>query len=216
MAFIETTALEDSTGDARVMLERQRKHYGYLPNYAGVFSDRPDIMDLWAQLQSGIRKHVDPRRFELITLAAALELRSSYCSLAHAEMLRDRFVTTDELHALANGDYSAFSEAEAEMMKLARQVVADSSAVTQADIERLRRCGLKEAEIFDVVAVATARCFFAKLVDGLGVRPDSVFQEMEEDLRQRLTVGRAIDQDWPRPTRAGYSECDWFDRGHAR
>jgi hypothetical protein len=59
-------------------------------------------------------------------------------------------------------------------------------------VERLRKSGLREEEIFDVVAVAAARAFFAKLVDALGAEPDASFMEMEEALRARLTVGRPI------------------------
>jgi hypothetical protein len=67
--------------------------------------------------------------------------------------------------------------------------------VTQQDVDRLRHAGLRDDEIFDVVAAAAARCFFAKLCDALGALPDSSFQEMEEALRERLTVGRPIAPD---------------------
>jgi uncharacterized peroxidase-related enzyme len=192
MAFIETTAPHDTKGKARATLLRQQRRYGYVPNYAKVFTDRPDIMDLWADLLAGIRGHVESRRFELVTFAAALELRNSYCSLAHGRVLQEKFLSGAEMNALAAGDHGAFSEAEAAMMDLARKVVADSSAVTREDVERLRRSGLVEEEIFDVVAVVAARCFFAKLVDALGAEPDVSFLEMEEGLRERLTLGRPI------------------------
>jgi len=193
MAFIEPTSFRETTGDARAMFERQQARYGYVPNYAKLFGDRPDIMDLWADLLSGIRRHVDPRRFELVTLAAALELRSSYCSMAHARVLREKFITQEELEAIAAGDHGALSEAEAAMLDLARKVVADASSVTRHDVERLRAAGLGEAEIFDVVAVAAARAFFAKLCDALGAQPDSAFLEtLDEPLRERLAVGRPI------------------------
>ena len=78
------------------------------------------------------------------------------------------------------------------MMDLARKVIADSSSVDAEDIDRLRRAGLGENEIFDIVATAAARGFFAKLVDALGAQPDSSFLEMDEGLRARLTVGRPI------------------------
>jgi uncharacterized peroxidase-related enzyme len=192
MAFIETTHANETEGTARAMLERQQKHWGFVPNYAKVFSDRPDIMNLWADLLAGIRRHVEPRRFELVTFAAARELGSSYCALAHGKVLSDRILSGDEMRALAEGDRAAFSELENAMMDVARKVVADASSVTQEDVERLRRGGLGENEIFDVVATAAARAFFAKLVDGLGAPPDSSFLEMEEGLRDRLTVGRPI------------------------
>lgn len=192
MAFIETTAPDATTGTARAMLARQQDHYGYVPNYAKVFTDRADVMDLWAALQSGIRRHVDPRRFELVTFAAARALGSSYCALAHGQVLQQRFLSPDEMRALAEGERGSFSEAELAMMELARQVVVDASKVTQAQVDRLRGCGLRDDEIFDVVAVAAARCFFAKIPDALGVEPDSTFLEMDADLRERLTVGRPI------------------------
>lgn len=192
MAFIETTAPDATTGTARAMLARQQDHYGYVPNYAKVFTDRADVMDLWAALQSGIRRHVDPRRFELVTFAAARALGSSYCALAHGQVLQRRFLSPDEMSALAEGERGSFSEAELAMMELARQVVVDASKVTQAQVDRLRGCGLRDDEIFDVVAVAAARCFFAKIPDALGVEPDSTFLEMDAELRERLTVGRPI------------------------
>ncbi|HEY5658497.1 MAG TPA: carboxymuconolactone decarboxylase family protein [Myxococcota bacterium] len=192
MAFIETTAPNQTKGVARAMLERQQKHYGYVPNYAKVFSDRPDIMNLWADLLAGIRRHIEPRRFELVTFAAALELGSSYCALAHGEVLQKRFLSPEEMRAIAAGDPSALPEAERAAMDLARKVISDSSSVTHGDVDRLRRAGLTEGEIFDVVATAAARAFFAKLADALGAQPDCSFMEMDAGLRERLSVGRPI------------------------
>lgn len=194
MAFIETTPPEATTGVAREMLERQQKSWGFVPNYAKVFSDRADIMNLWAELLSGIRRHIDPRRFELVTFVAAVELGSSYCALAHGKVLRDRFLSREEMRAIVAGDPAPFSEAEVATMCLARKVIADSSSIDAEDIDRVRRAGLGENEIFDVVATAAARAFFAKLPDALGARPDASFLELDEDLRERLTVGRPISQ----------------------
>ena len=59
------------------------------------------------------------------------------------------------------------------VMELADKVAADATAVTQADVDRLRDLGLSDAEIADVVFAAALRCFFSKTLDGLGVEPDS-------------------------------------------
>ena len=197
MAFIDPTAPENTEGDARTMLERQQKHFGFLPNYAKIFTDRTDIMDLWAALQAGIRRHIDERRFELVTVAAARSIGSSYCALAHGKILKEKFLSSQEMQAIASGDHDQFPEAEAAMMDLACKVASDSSSVTRDDVDRLRKAGLGENEIFDVVAAAAARCFFAKLVDGLGAQPDLPFGEMEEGLRDLLTVGRPVSSEAP-------------------
>jgi alkylhydroperoxidase family enzyme len=78
------------------------------------------------------------------------------------------------------------------VMDLAEKVVDDATAVEQADIDRLRSAGLSDAEIFDVVLTATARCFFSKTLDALGVEPDVKYADLDPDVRDVLTVGRAI------------------------
>jgi alkylhydroperoxidase family enzyme len=127
---------------------------------------------------------MDLRRYELATVAAAGELRSSYCSLAHGKVLFDRF-------GFKPGDL--VSDEERAVQELARKVAADATAVTQEDIDELRAFGLTEDEVFDVVLAAAARCFFSKMLDGLGVAPDAEFRELPADVRDPLTVGRAIE-----------------------
>ena len=51
------------------------------------FADRPAVLAAWVELNSAIKAHMDLRRYELATLAAARRLRSSYCCLAHGSVL---------------------------------------------------------------------------------------------------------------------------------
>ncbi len=44
----------------------------------------------------------------------------------------------------------------------------------------------------DVVLAATARCFFSKTLDALGVRPDATYAELDQELLDALVVGRPI------------------------
>lgn len=192
MSYIQTIPAQQATGETRVMYERQQHHYGYLPNYARIFCYRPELMKLWAELQKGIRRHVEPRRFSLVTLAAARALRSSYCSLAHGRALTEYF-TADEVRAIADNDSSApLSEAETAMMNFAAQVARDAAAVTAADVDALKAHGFSDADVFDIAVTAAARAFFSKVVEGLGAEPDSAFHALDESLQAALTVGRPI------------------------
>jgi uncharacterized peroxidase-related enzyme len=193
MTYIDTTAPANASGELREMYLRQQQHFGYVPNYARVFAGRVDILDAWAALQSAIRRHIDDRSFELVTLAAALELGSSYCALAHGNVLAERYYTQAELKALLEDTReSPLTEAQKAMMRMARKVVRDPSSITAADHEELRSHGYTDLEIFDLVAAASARSFFSGLVDALGAEPDAAFMDMDDDLRQLLTVGREI------------------------
>lgn len=145
----------------------------------------------WQQLNGAIKAGMDLRRYELATLAAARRLRSSYCSLAHGTVLRERFA--EPVREIALDRRSAgLSEVDVAVMDLAERVVDDATSITDEELQRLRDLGLSDADIMDVVLAATARCFFSKTLDALGVRPDATYAEMEPELREVLVVGRPI------------------------
>ena len=79
-------------------------------------------------------------------------------------------------------------------MRLARKVVEDATSVSSEDIGELRELGLSDAEIFDIVAAAAARCFFSKTLDALGVQPDAEYAALAPELREALVTGRPIDE----------------------
>lgn len=192
MSFIQTVAPEQASGEVLAMYQRQQAHFGYLPNYARAFSHRPDVMASWAALLATIRRHVEPRRFELATLAAAQALGNAYCSLAHGKVLVE-LLGEAEARAIAAGDGgNTLTAAERAMMAFARQVARDAGSVTAGDVERLRAHGFADAEVFDIVAVAAARAFFTKVLDGLGAEADAAYREMAPELREALTGGRPL------------------------
>jgi alkylhydroperoxidase family enzyme len=106
-------------------------------------------------------------------------------------VLRKNDFSPEQLIALVRDHHKAgLTQAEVEAIDLAHKVVSHAHQVTQEDIEGLRRVGYEEAEILDIVLTAAARSFFAKVMDALAVEPDEVFIELEDELRQALTVGR--------------------------
>jgi uncharacterized peroxidase-related enzyme len=196
MAFISMIRDDEAEGPPAEMYEADRAALGYVANYTRAFAHRPAVFDAWRRLNTSIRDGMDRRRYELATLAAARRLRSSYCSLAHGKVLLDRFLDPEALSRIIADPRSADLEpVDVAVMDLAEKVAGDATAITQADIDRLRELGLSDVDIFDVVAAASARCFFSKALDALGVQPDSSYREFEPELRDALTVGRPIGEE---------------------
>jgi alkylhydroperoxidase family enzyme len=136
---------------------------------------------------------MDLRRYELVTVAAAQRLRSSYCSLAHGKVLVDQFLGASELQdVLLDRHAAGLAEVDVAVMDLAEKLVEDATSITQSDIDHLRDLGLSDTDIFDVVVAAGARCFFSKTLDALGTQPDASYADLEPPLRDALTVGRPI------------------------
>lgn len=163
-------------------------------NYERAFSARPAVYEAWVALISAVKSTMDARRYELVTLAAARRLRSSYCSLAHGRILLETF--DEPVREIALDPRSAgLDDVDLAVMELAEKVVDDATSITEGDRQRLRDLGLTDAEIMDVVLAAAARCFFSKTLDALGVLPDASFRDLEPALRDVLVVGRPIADD---------------------
>jgi uncharacterized peroxidase-related enzyme len=192
LAFIKTISDDDETGEAAELLEADRQALGFVPNFTRLFAQRPEVYAAWL-LKNAVSGSMDTRRYELVTLAAAARLESTYCSLAHGKILADRFVGAETVRKLVSGHRTAgLDDTDIAVMDLAEKVAGDATAVTQDDVERLRMLGLSDTEIFDVVVAAAARCFFSKTLDALGAEPDAVYATLEPSLRDALTVGRPM------------------------
>jgi uncharacterized peroxidase-related enzyme len=193
MAFIDTIDDRDIDAEVRAMYDRQQGHYGYVPNYARAFCHRPHVMALWAQLQNGIRREMDKRRFELATFAAAHALKSTACSIAHGKVL-SQFIPAEDVLAIGRGETPpSLTPAEAALIAFARKVAVDATTVTADDVQVLKRHGFSDGEIFDIAATSAARAFWTKLLDALGVEADAAVQKLDLGFREALAVGRPLE-----------------------
>jgi uncharacterized peroxidase-related enzyme len=177
--------------EVETFYDADRTSLGYVANYSKVFAHRPRVYRAWKELNAAVKATMDPVRYEVATVAAARELRSSYCSLAHGSVLA-RQVGVETAIRIASGESpDPLLDAIGE---LARKVTAAPFEITEADLEPLRELGLSDVDILDVVLAAAARCFFSSVLEAMGAVPDSAYRGMDSSLREVLTVGRPIEQ----------------------
>lgn len=160
-------------------------------NYERAFAERPDVYAAWGELLGAIKANMDLRRYELATLAAARRLRSSYCSLAHGQVLLEQY-GEPVLEIATDRDSAGLDAVDLAVMDLAERVVDDATKITDTDLQRLRDLGLSDPEIMDVILTAAVRSFWTKTLDSLGVQPDATYAEMPPELIEVLVVGRPI------------------------
>ncbi len=193
MPFIDLLTDDAAEGDAAAILAALRAA-GDVPNHARLFALRPRVHRAWREMLGAITEHMNPRRYELVTLAAARALGSSYCMLAHGKVLLDGHYDAAALRGIVADHRSAgLDDVDVAVMDLAAAVATDAASVTREDVDRLLGLGLTQAEVFDVVLAAAARCFFSSTLDGLGVLADAAYARLEPGLRDDLTIGRPID-----------------------
>ena len=194
MPFIRTVPLDAAEGLTRQLYDRDLEKQGYVSNFTKALSLRPEAMAAWVNLATTIRSKMDLRRYELVTLAAAREQKSSYCMLAHGKVLVDKSLAPEQVAAIAAGRGDAgLGPAEVALMTFAEKVTREAHAVTAQDVDELRRHGYSDEDIVDIALATAARNFFSRLLDALGATPDAAYRELPESLRAALTVGRPID-----------------------
>lgn len=193
MAFIRTIPEAEATGAVATIYEGARQPDGLTPNYVKSFSLRPAVWQAAGPLITAIKANMDPRRYTLVTLAAALELGSSYCSLVYGTALSKQYLGPEQTEALAR-DYreANLPPVDQAIVTFVRKLVRRAADVMQEDIDGLRAHGLTDEEIFDIVTTASLRCFFSKVFDAVGTEPDAFYADTDAGLRDALTVGRAI------------------------
>jgi uncharacterized peroxidase-related enzyme len=189
MTYVHTVDHDAVTGRAAELFTKYRAALGYVPNYLHLFASRPNVYDAWRRLLGSIREELEPRRYLLATLAAAQVLRSTYCTVENGAMLRDDCQDPEAVRRIAsdraNADLSAVDLA---VMDFAAQVARDAPSIGPGDIDRLRRLGLTDDEIFDVALAASVRCFFSTILHAMGVGPDHErLIQLEPPLRAALT-----------------------------
>ena len=193
MTYIRTIAPAEATGPVREMYDQTAAQWGFVPNWVQAFSERPDVRAGWLSLLNAIKAHLPQRTYELATLAAARALRNSYCVLAHGRVLAEQVFDAQTVAAIIeNREHTPLEPRERAMMAFADRVVREADRISEQDIATLRGHGYSDAEIFDIAAAASARCFFAKLLDALGVEADASFNKVDPVFRDAAIVGRPL------------------------
>jgi len=195
VTFIKTIPEDKAEGLVKEQYQTAQNSMGYVTNYIKTFSIHPEVYDAWLNLISAIRSKMRLRRYELVTLASAMALECTYCMMAHGAILRKNFFSAEQL-ALIVKDFrnAGLTPEEVSIMSLAQKVTIKAHQVTEQDIEELRRFGLTDEEILDIVLACTARNFFSKTLDALGAAPDDIYFELEPELVQTLAIGRTFPQ----------------------
>jgi len=193
MSWIRTPPEDGATGEVAAAYSRDRESLGYVANFTRVFANRPAVLEAWRGLNGAVKASMDPRRYELATVAAALRLRSSYCSLAHGKVLAEQFDGPEAVSAIVTAPDSApLTPVDRAVMALADKVAAGAAHMTEGDLTELRDLGMDDTDILDVILTAAARCFFSSVLDAVGAEPDPVFQSLDPAVRGALTVGRPV------------------------
>jgi uncharacterized peroxidase-related enzyme len=192
--YLKTAGLDEATGDVREIYRKEIDAIGFLMEATRCWTTRPEVLPLFEHFSEGIKANfsLGLRGWRLITLVAAKQVPSTYCTHVYSRAL-SKDLGKDRVLAIQRDFRAAgLSDKDVAMLAYAEQVARDASQITENHINALREHGFSDVEISDIALCASLRSFVSRFFDATGATPEPVFFDEDLEFREAMTVGKAI------------------------
>lgn len=191
--YLKTIDETEATGKVAEIYAAQRAQLGFVMSAAQCLTSRADLLPSYTDFVNTMRGGftLSPRDWRIITLIAAREVKTTYCSMVYGKQLIADLGSKEMVLAVQRDfRHSGLPPRDVAMLTYAEKVARDASQVTPADIDALRKAGFTDANISDIALCAAFRCFIGRFFDAVGAGPEAAFLDDDPDWRATLTVGK--------------------------
>ena len=191
--FIGTIDEQDATGDIAEIYQDEAKALGFVMEGTKCWTALPHIAPMVEHLLHAARSNFSLGlvNWRLITLIAAKQIPSTYCSHVYSKLLVNDLGSKEKVFAIQHDFRTAGLAAKTvAMLAYAEQIARDASLITEDDIAALRKHGFSDREIADIAFCASYRCFMSRYFDAVGAMPESTWLDPDPTFRTAMTVGK--------------------------
>lgn len=191
--YLKTIEDGEAQGKIAEIYAAQKAQLGFVMSAARCLTTRDDLLPVYTEFANTMRGgfSLSPRDWRIITLIAAREVKSTYCSMVYGKQLIADLGSKDMVLAVQRDfRHSGLAPRDVAMLTYAEKVARDASQVTQSDIDALRKAGFTDANIGDIALCAAFRCFIGRYFDAVGAGPEAAFLDDDPAWTAALTVGR--------------------------
>lgn len=191
--FLKVISEDEATGRVAELYQSQKAQMGFVMEAMQCWTARPDLLPLYQEFADKIRtgSSLSPRDWRLITLIAAKQIPSTYCSHVYGKQLVADLGSKEAVLGVQRDHRSAgLSARDVEMLSYAEAIAKDASRVTSDDITRLRSVGFSDVQICDIALCAAFRCFVSRFFDATGARAEPAFIDSDADFRRAMALGK--------------------------
>lgn len=190
--YIKTVEPADASGEIAGIYNAEIAASGRVMQATQCWSARPDMLApveaLLHQIRDGFSLGL--LNFRLITIVAAKNVPSSYCSHVYFRGLASMIGREQALAVQKDFRSAGLSDQQVEMLNYAEQITRDASKITEAHIDQLRAVGLTDLNIADIALAASFRNFVSRYFDAVGATTEPEFLDADHDVRAQLAVGK--------------------------
>jgi alkylhydroperoxidase family enzyme len=193
--FIATIDQQDATGEIAQIYRDEAAALGFVMEGTKCWTALPHLSPMVENLLNAARSNFSLGliNWRLITLIAAKEIPSTYCSHVYAKLLVKDLGSKVQVLAIQRDFRKAgLTSRQVAMLTYAEQVVRDASLINEDDITVLRTHHFSDREIADIAFCASYRCFMSRYFDAVGAMPEDTWLDADDEFRTAMTVGKAV------------------------
>ncbi|MGM0658872.1 MAG: carboxymuconolactone decarboxylase family protein [Pseudomonadota bacterium] len=137
--------------DARDLLEKAEKNYGFIPNILGVMANSPALLEAYMSLSQIFEKtSFSAAEKQTVLLAVSTENDCGYCKSAHTAIAKMQNIDEAVLNAIASGDKLPDAKLDV-LFNFTRTMVEKRGLPSDADLQAFFDAGYSEAQVQDVI-----------------------------------------------------------------
>jgi uncharacterized peroxidase-related enzyme len=176
LAWIKVISEDKATGDLKRTYEEVSRTRGKISNIMRAQSLNPNalryFLELYVSLMYG-KSGLSRAEREMIATAISAHNQCGYCVSHHSEALKFYLKNGDQLKAVRQGQLSGkVDERGKVLIEYALKLTLQPGTVAKDDVENMRRIGISESEILDLVLLTAYMNYVNRVAQGLGVEHD--------------------------------------------
>ncbi len=148
---LEVLNQDNASEDARALLAKAEKNYGFVPNILGVMANSPALLEAYMTVSQIFEKtSFSAAEKQTVLLAVSTENGCDYCTGAHTAIAKMQKVDEAVLKAIANGEELPDDKLDT-LFNFTRTMVKKRGLPSDEDLRAFFDAGYSEAQVQDVI-----------------------------------------------------------------
>jgi uncharacterized peroxidase-related enzyme len=150
------------------------KHLRFVPNFFKTLANSPSVLEgSWCVYRNvSTRGSISEVLKEMIFVAISAAKQCTYCEAAHLAFCRILKVDPETCDKLVNNLDALRPERTREIIRFSVKAGTDPKSLTDADYDALKRHGIDESEMIEIVAMSAFATYAITVADALKLEVD--------------------------------------------
>jgi uncharacterized peroxidase-related enzyme len=150
------------------------KHLRFVPNFFKTLANSSSVLEgTWSVYRNvSTRGSISEALKEMIFVAISAAKQCTYCEAAHLAFCRILKVDPETCNNLVNNIDALRPERTRDIVRFSVKAGTDPKSLTDADYDALKRHGMDETEIIEIVAMSAFATYAITIADALKLEVD--------------------------------------------